>query len=444
MTKETLVPPFYQSVQFPAPSDPALKTKVLSYISHRSAVHCFLDSNQHSQDTLHLYDWIAACCPVKALKVDPSDLNVNIQFLLKEFINPGAWYFSVLGYDLKNNLETLNSRNPDDLKTPELVCFEAEEVLTLQSGQITIYSKNDPAALWDKICRYQMNDDKDRELKIVPQPQISKEHYKTQIDKVRKHILDGDIYELNFCQSFSAGYDPIDTIALFKKMCTKTKAPFAAYFQYNEFLLMSSSPERFLQKINSTLISQPIKGTISRDSDPEMDLLRMKELKESEKNRAENVMIVDLVRNDLSRSCKPGTVKVNELFGIYSFEKVHHMISTVSGELKEDFHWVDALFHCFPMGSMTGAPKVKSMQLIEELESFKRGWFSGAVGYIDPDCNFDFSVVIRSIIFNEKKKLMMLAVGGAIVHDSEAEQEYEESLLKAKSLFELLNNKEGL
>lgn len=444
MTKETPDPPIYQTIQFQAPQDSDLKNKVLQYISQRSEVHCFFDSNQQSENTKQCYEWIAACSPVKTIKVDKAALSENIPLGLKEFINPGAWYFCVLAYDIKNNLETLITSNPDYLNAPDLVCFEAEEVFSLQSDQITIYSKNDPYVIWDEICSIHREQVKDHVLKITPKPQISKDIYISQIEKVRKHILDGDIYELNFCQSFLAVYEKINTIALFEKMCTKTRAPFAAYFHYNEFVLMSSSPERFLQKNNSTLISQPIKGTIGRDNDPGIDLIRMQELKESEKNRAENVMIVDLVRNDLSKSCKPGTVRVEELFGIYSFEKVHHMISTVSGELKDDFHWVDALLHCFPMGSMTGAPKVKSMQLIEELESFKRGWFSGAVGYINPESNFDFSVIIRSILINDIKKQMLLAVGGAIVYDSEAEQEYEESLLKAQSLFELLNNNEGL
>lgn len=441
MIKETIVPPYYQTDQFILPSDPVFKNKVLTYISQISSIHCFLDSNQYPFDQKQQYEWLAACRPIRILQNDNVSKTAFLHLQLKEFLIPGSWYFGVLGYDLKNSLETLDSANFDPVEAPDLIFFEAAEVITLQNELITIYSPESPAEVWEKIMHTCIaKTDENKDLKVIPEPQISKEKYLSQIKKIKKHILDGDIYELNFCQSFSAHYDQIDTISLFETMSSKTKAPFAAYFQCNEFLMMSSSPERFLQKSGSQLISQPIKGTISKSNDPQQDLVQKKELLESEKNRAENVMIVDLVRNDLSRSCKPGTVKVEELFGIYSFEKVHHLISTVTGELKDDVHWIDALLYCFPMGSMTGAPKVKSMELIDELESFKRGWYSGAIGYVSPSGDFDFSVIIRSLIFNTKKKQLSLAVGGAIVHDSEAEQEYEESLLKAKSLFELLKN----
>ena len=440
---ETIVPPYYQTAQFSIPSGLDFKIRVLTYISKQSPIHCFLDSNQYQLDVNKQFEWMAACNPVKFIEINRCSITSPIHQILKEFFLPGAWYFGVFGYDLKNNLESLSSNNPDLCETPDLVFFEAAEVFTVQNEIITVHSLRSPFEVWKDIL--ELNSELSDTLKIepiIPLADIYKEKYLTQINRIKNHILDGDIYELNFCQSFSAGYDQIDTISLFASMSSKTKAPFATYFQYNEFLLMSSSPERFLQKVNSKLISQPIKGTISKSPDPQQDLIQKNELKASEKNRAENVMIVDLVRNDLSRSCKPGTVRVEELFGIYTFEKVHHLISTVSGELKEDIHWLDALLHCFPMGSMTGAPKVKSMELIEELESFKRGWYSGAVGYISPEGNFDFSVIIRSLIFNTIKKKLMLAVGGAIVHDSIAEQEYEESLLKAKSLFELLRNAE--
>lgn len=441
MIKETIVPPYYQTAQYQLPSDPEFKSKILAYISEQSSIHCFLDSNLYSLDQKQQYEWMAACRPLNLLQINRSSKAEFLHLKLKEFFVPGSWYFGILGYDLKNCLEALSSSNPDPIDAPDLVFFEAGVVITQRDNLITIFSTSSPDIVWEEILQTRgISTELNNELKLIPEPFITKEIYLSQINKIRKHILDGDIYELNFCQSFAANYGQIDTIALFEKMSSKTKAPFAAYFQFKDFLIMSSSPERFLQKINSQLISQPIKGTISKSSDPQQDLIQKKELIESEKNRAENVMIVDLVRNDLSRSCKPGTVKVEELFGIYSFEKVHHLISTVSGELKEETHWVDALLNCFPMGSMTGAPKVKSMELIEELESFKRGWYSGAIGYVSPESNFDFSVIIRSLIFNTEKKQLVLAVGGAIVHDSEAEQEYEESLLKAKSLFELLKN----
>ena len=202
---------------------------------------------------------------------------------------------------------------------------------------------------------------------------------------------------------------------------------------------MCASPEQYLQKTGNKIISKPIKGTIKRSSEFEEDELLKAKLFNSEKDKSENVMIVDLVRNDFSKCAEKGSVKVDELFGVYSFPQVHQMISTVSARLKAGVSGVSAIKSSFPMGSMTGAPKIKAMELIEKEEVFKRGLYSGSVGYFNPEGDFNFNVVIRSLFYSPELTQLSFAIGGAITDGSNALDEYEESLLKAKAIFEVFN-----
>jgi para-aminobenzoate synthetase component 1 len=243
---------------------------------------------------------------------------------------------------------------------------------------------------------------------------------------------------MNFCQEFYAENAVINPLHIFNILNNKNKAPFSAYYKLNDKFVLSSSPERFLKKEGQKLISQPIKGTSKRSNNPLIDEQLRVALFNDEKNRAENVMIVDLVRNDLAKTCQFGTIKVEELFKIYTFEQVHQMISTVVGTLPEQRHFVDAIKNAFPMGSMTGAPKVMSMKLIERYEVTKRGLYSGTIGYITPQGDFDFNVVIRSILYNALRQYISVQVGGAIVYDSDAKSEYEECLIKANAMFQSL------
>jgi para-aminobenzoate synthetase component 1 len=198
--------------------------------------------------------------------------------------------------------------------------------------------------------------------------------------------------------------------------------------------MMCASPERYLHKHGNTILSQPIKGTARRGTDTGSDNEIKTALQSSIKDRAENVMIVDLVRNDIARSCKTGSVKVEELFGIYTFPQVHQMISTITGQLKEEEPFTNAIRYSFPMGSMTGAPKVKVMELVEKYEHSRRELFSGTVGYISPEGNFDFNVIIRSLFYNAATRYLSYQTGGAITYDSTPEQEWEEMRLKAWAL----------
>ena len=278
---------------------------------------------------------------------------------------------------------------------------------------------------------------------------ISKQEYLGIIEKLKYHIHRGDCYEINFCQEFFAEEAIIDPLEVYQKLSSLSPNAFSAFYKLEDKFLICASPERFLKKEGGKILSQPIKGTSSRFlQDKINDEKSRQDLYASEKDRSENVMVVDLVRNDLSRICKEGTVKLEELYGIYSFPQVHQMISTVSGELKENVSFTEIIRATFPMGSMTGAPKKRVMELIDQYEETKRGIFSGALGYIDPggdlpagQAGFDFNVIIRSILYNASDKYLSFLVGSGITFLSDAEKEYEECLLKAKAMFEVLQGK---
>lgn len=366
---------------------------------------------------------------------------------LQEFIDQTkGWLFGFLSYDLKNEIETLHSENDDQLQFPALHFFSPLLVIELQEK--TAFVHFDDAHIQkvevEKIVALATNpfSQKNNLAKqpISVQPKISKHDYLNAVHQLQQHIRKGDIYEVNFCQEFFARNASIDPVQVYQKLNDISEAPFAAYCNFGAHHLICSSPERFLQKQANHLISQPIKGTIRRSADPKEDALLKNELQNNEKERSENVMIVDLVRNDLSRIAIRGTVQADELFGAYTFKQVHQLISTISCEVKNELSFTDIIRNTFPMGSMTGAPKVSAMQLIERYESTKRGLYSGAIGYINPQGDFDFNVVIRSILYNQENKVVSFMVGSAITDKADAEQEYEECLLKAKALFEVLEN----
>ena len=253
-----------------------------------------------------------------------------------------------------------------------------------------------------------------------------------------EHIHIGDMYEANFCMEFYAENAAINPLEKFLKLNEISKAPFSVFFKNHKHYLLSASPERYLKKVGETIISQPIKGTSKRSSDPVEDEKSKQFLESDSKERAENIMITDLVRNDLSHTAQKGSVEVVELCKIYSFLQVHQMISTITSKLDAQYAPVDVLKTTFPMGSMTGAPKISVMKIIENLEETKRGLYSGAVGYFTPEGDFDFNVVIRSILYNQENQYVSFSVGSAITAQSVPEKEYEECLLKAKAMHEVL------
>jgi para-aminobenzoate synthetase component 1 len=338
-------------------------------------------------------------------------------------IEKGKNYFGYISYDYKNKIEYLTSCNIDHLNFDELFFFEPIE---LQHFNTPIHLSSISNTISNAA--------------IEIKQRVSRQEYISTVSKLKEHISKGDIYEINYCIEFYAENAMINPLSVYKKLNQISEAPFSAFLKLNDKYIISSSPERFIQKKGNEIISQPIKGTARRDDEKNADDILKEELKNSLKDKTENVMIVDLVRNDLSKIAKRGTVKVDELFGLYSFKQVHQLISTISSELNEQFDFKDIIHALFPMGSMTGAPKIKTMQLIEQYEKTKRGVYSGALGYIGENGNFDFSVVIRSILYNSKNKYLSFMVGSAITAQSNAEQEYEECLLKAKAMFEVLRD----
>jgi para-aminobenzoate synthetase component 1 len=274
---------------------------------------------------------------------------------------------------------------------------------------------------------------------LTMRAKVSKEKYIETVNKIKDQIVEGNVYELNYCVEFYAEQSSIDPLQTYFALQQISPTPFACFFKHENKFLISASPERFMRKSLNKLYSQPIKGTVRRSTDAAEDQAHIEELRNSEKEKAENLMIVDLVRNDMAKSSEVGSVAVDELYGIYSFKQVHQMISTVSSTIIDGIHPADALENAFPMGSMTGAPKVMAMKLIEEYEDTKRGLYSGSVGYFAPNEDFDFNVVIRSIQYNQEKKYVNFEVGSAITHDSKPEQEYEECLLKAQAMLKALN-----
>lgn len=401
----------------------------------------FLDSNNYKQQ-YSSYDAILAVEEFTSIKTDYYQAFEQ----LKEYQSYTKDYlFGYLSYDLKNDAEALNSKNFDGLQFPDLYFFQPQKIIFIKNNEIIFsYLRMVDDEIEDDFEQiingetFQEMSKHDNNLKV--KLRIHKDEYHAKVTKVIDHIKRGDIYEANFCQEFyveNATINPLDTYNQLNKI---SQPPFATYFKNDELFLLSASPERYIRKEGNKIISQPIKGTAKRFVDAIEDEKAAFDLARDEKERSENIMIVDLVRNDLSRTAKKGSVKVEELCKVYSFKQVHQLISTVVSEIKEDTHPVDVIRDTFPMGSMTGAPKISAMQIIEDLEETKRGLYSGSVGYFTPDGDFDFNVVIRSILYNEEKKYISYSVGGAITAKSTPEKEYEECLLKAKAMKFVLTN----
>ena len=418
---------------------PDFKIKLLKWAQSYSEV-TWLDSNQCSQ----AYSNFDAVLAVDAFTSLQTGFDQAFAQLHDYHLKTSDWIFGYLSYDLKNNLEDLESSNFDGLRFPELFFFQPKKLFFFKNSTVTIQyldcvfkeMDNDLFQI-KKTATSTFNGIKHNALKI--KPRVSQQDYIDLIHKLKLHIQRGDIYEANFCQEFYANGE-IDPLLTFERLQDLSLPPFAVFFKNKSHFLLSASPERYLKKEGNLLISQPIKGTAARSSIATEDLNLKNNLLADPKERSENVMIVDLVRNDLSRIAKKGSVLVEELHAIYSFKQVHHLISTIKAELRPEISAVDAICASYPMGSMTGAPKISAMKIIENLECSKRGLYSGSVGYFTPDGNFDFNVVIRSILYNAKTSYVSLSVGSAITAKSVPKKEYEECLIKAKALIEVLEN----
>lgn len=403
----------------------------------------FLESNKDTQAEQEKYGEVEAIIAIGAhdfLSVDSKgafDKLKRFRQKHKDFL------FGYLSYDLKNDTEELSSSNPDHLDFPELFFFQPKKVLLWKNDTVEFLYlesyENEIEEDIKEISQVELRSDAPSK-KCEISSRLSKNDYFDKVTNVLEHIHRGDIYEVNYCQEFYAESCEINTISVYQKLNQISQAPFASYVKLKDKFLLCASPERFVKKQNNKIIVQPIKGTARRLSDKNADKKLAESLVNDPKERAENIMIVDLLRNDLSKSAKKGSVHVEELCKVYSFKQVHQLISTVVCEVDQDDNDVDIIRNLFPMGSMTGAPKISAMEIIEEEEVSKRGLYSGAVGYFSPKGNFDFNVVIRSILYNASKKYASFSVGSAITSLSVIENEYEECLLKAKALKEALTS----
>ena len=413
-----------------------LKEKLLNWARNQQTV-LWLDNNGH-EDAHGNFDALLAVGEVSSLQLNNAENTFDK--LATYQAKTQDWIFGYFSYDLKNDLESLVSENEDQLKFPELYFFQPEKIITLCGKTLTqMYAPafEDQAATDLKAIRNQPFSPQNRSNSLKIEARLNKTQYVEQVEKMLSHIHRGDIYEANFCQEFYAS-GTISPLGTYHHFNTISQAPFAAYFRNVEKYLLCTSPERYLLKKGDKIISQPIKGTARRSDNPVEDAQIAIALTRDEKERSENIMITDLVRNDLSRVAKKGSVNVDELCGIYSFKQVHQLVSTISAKVDDDVPVVDLIKKTFPMGSMTGAPKVSAMQIIENLEQHKRGLYSGALGYFTPDGDFDFNVVIRSILYDAVKERVSFSVGSAITALSDPEKEYEECLLKARAMREVL------
>jgi len=361
-------------------------------------------------------------------------------------LNDNKWWFCSFSYELGLRMNNIQPHNKNILQQPALSAFQPDIVLSEKNNKWKILYSVSDEIINSVLRKIQLSIDKVKvylptlDLHFHTMPSFNS--YKIAIQKIQQHLQRGDIYELNYCVAAQGEVASIDPVNVFKKLISQTFAPFSTLAKYDQFVLISASPERFIKSNNHSISLQPMKGTAKRfKNNAAQDIQSLKGLIESEKERAENVMIVDLSRNDLAKFAGLG-VEVTELFGLRSLHNLHQMVSTIIAPVPSSFSWLNLIKCLFPPGSMTGAPKISAMQIINQLEDFYRGLFSGITGFIRPDNSFDFCVVIRSVILNTQSKTLMVPAGSAITLLSSCENEFQECLLKMQSMMFALNQNE--
>lgn len=396
---------------------------------------CYLQSNGY-KDAFSAIDSILA---VDSIATFESSQNTFESLEIFKTKHPQQWMFGFFGYDLKNEIEELHTSFPNPLKFPDCYFFIPKVLIKFCGTSIHIEA-DDPKAVFDQINNFSEEAKEENTATPNIQTRMSKEEYFTAFDHMIRHIRRGDIYEVNLCQEFYAENAVINPLAVYQKLNRVSPTPFSTFFKLSDRYILSASPERFLAKRDNMLISQPIKGTAPRGNTHEEDENIINELKSNPKEIAENVMIVDLVRNDMTRSAQPGTVAAERRLEVHTFKQVHQLISTITCTKSKEISDIQAIKNIFPPGSMTGAPKVSAMRLCDTYEHSRRGVYSGTVGYFSPEGDFDFNVVIRTILYNQSEKYLSFHTGGAITIDAEAEKEYNECLLKASAILQTLTS----
>lgn len=410
-----------------------MKEKVLNW-ARQFDTFCFLDNHAYHLPPRQLECVLAAGVRRKLSAEAGSAISRLGAFVAER----PSWLFGHLGYGLTAETLGLSPEKPDPSGFPDLFFFEPLYLVRLSQGEITIEAE-DPDACYEALMQVGESPAGIRPAGTSIQQRLSRNEYLETIARLQQHIQRGDCYEINFCQEFFSDDYQMDPWWVYRKLMEVSPTPFAALYRVGPHWLICGSPERYLLKSGTRLLSQPIKGTAPREiADPVADAQLREQLQSSTKERAENVMVVDLVRNDLARVCEPGSVEVDELFGVYTFPKVHQLISTISGRLGAEMDLPRILSATFPMGSMTGAPKRRVVELIRAYETSGRGIFSGALGYLRPDGDFDFNVVIRSIMYNAATRYLSFQAGSGITYYSVAEKEWEECLIKAAAMYQVL------
>lgn len=416
----------------------SIKSKLLSW-AQQFENFIWLDSNSYPQK----YNSFEALLAVGTeSKIDIS-YHKAFQKLSDFRAETNDYIFGYLSYDLKNDTENLTSTKPDRIGFSDMFFFQAKKIFilkdnTLERLYLPAYKKSLDKDI-DIILSTRTTNNYSSNKFIISQNQ-SQEIYTQNFNKLQDYLKRGDTYETNFCMEYYAEKAPIDPLKTFVKLNEISQAPFSCFLKQNDLFALSVSPERFVRKEGQKLISQPIKGTARRCDDFKKDNELKEILSHDIKERSENIMVVDLVRNDLSKTALPNTVKVEELCKVYTFKQVHQLISTVISEVSKKQDPVAIIKSLFPMGSMTGVPKIRTMEIIDELELHKRGLYSGAIGYFTPEDDFDFNVVIRSILYNSTTKIVSFSVGGAVTALSKADKEYEECQIKAAAMKKVLSS----
>ena len=406
------------------------------YWCRRFNIFILLDSNGYYPEQAG-FDWMLAAGCKESVSLERGKGFDKLQAFHDKH---KTWLFGHLGYELMNEKKDAFPKTGNEVDFGDGFFFIPGILISLKQQELTIEcSSLFPEAILAEIHASPAVIEKPVQEPIILKHGITAETYIEKILALKRHILRGDCYEINFCQSFYANNASINPLFVYQQLAALSPNPFGAFYRLYDKYCLCASPERFLKKTSNTIISQPIKGTAKRNLENEaLDIAARNYLLNSEKEKSENVMIVDLVRNDLSKVCTEGSVQVTELFGVYPFPQVHQLISTIEGNVNEDTPFTAILEACFPMGSMTGAPKKRVMELIEQYEQTPRGLFSGSIGYITPSADFDFNVVIRSLMLDASQKLISFKAGGGITFNSDPEQEYEECLLKAEAIRRVL------
>lgn len=413
--------------------DPLLFKKKLLEFGERESHFCLLDNNKYQDASFECIAAIGAFRSIISLKNALEDID--------DFISQVHDYiFCHISYDLKNRIENLSSSHYDGIGFPDFYFYQPQIIIILEHDKVKIgvLEGESPDFIFKAINSISLLST--FEEPVILKSRFSKDEYVAAFSSILAHISLGDCYEVCFCQEFFKENVEINPTVVFENLMSVSPTPYAAFYKFDKKYLFCASPERFLRKKGKRIFSQPIKGTARRHEQDNIADEKEKELlRNSLKERSENIMIVDLVRNDLSKISCEGTVKVSEYLEVYSYPQVHQLISTIEGRLRDDISFSKIIEATFPMGSMTGAPKKRSMEIIEDLEKTRRGLYSGTVGYISPEKDFDLNVVIRSLLYNAETKYLSAQAGSAITHLSSAENEYEECLMKMQAMQNAIN-----